>query len=107
AKQHASLLERIKETLKDHVSDVRVTSRLTDSPACLVLGEHDLGPQMRRILEAAGQKVPAGKPALEINPSHPLLKRIESASEEGEFADLAMLLFEQATLAEGGQLAEP
>jgi molecular chaperone HtpG len=107
AKQHASLVERIKETLGDHVSEVRVTSRLTDSPACLVLGEHELGPQMRRILEAAGQKVPAGKPALEINPAHPLLKRIEATSEQGEFADLAMLLFEQATLAEGGQLAEP
>ncbi len=107
AKEHADVVERIKKSLQDRVSDVRVTNRLADSPACLVLGEHDLGAQMRRILEAAGQKVPATKPVLEINVRHPLLQRIEATSETGAFDDLSMLLFEQATLADGGQLAEP
>ena len=107
SKEHASLVERVKKALDDRVSDVRVTVRLADSPACLVLGEHDMGAQMRRILEAAGQKAPASKPILEVNPSHPLLQRIEKTTEEGDFNDLSMLLFEQATLADGGQLPEP
>jgi len=84
-----------------------VTNRLADSPAVLVLGAHDLGAQMRRILEAAGQKVPVSKPVLEINVKHPLLQRIESTGEGEPFDDLALLLFDQATLADGGQLAEP
>jgi molecular chaperone HtpG len=107
SKEHASLVERMKKSLQERVSDVRVTNRLADSPAVLVLGAHDLGAQMRRILEAAGQKVPSSKPALEINVTHPLLQRIESTAEETAFDDLSMLLFEQATLADGGQLAEP
>jgi molecular chaperone HtpG len=86
---------------------VLVTSRLTDSPACLVLGEHDIGAQMRRILEAAGQKPPQSKPTLEINPAHPLLVRIAALQEGVEFDDLALLLFEQATLADGGHLPDP
>jgi molecular chaperone HtpG len=104
---HAALVERVKKSLGDRVSEVRVTARLAESPACLVLGEHDLGAQMRRILEAAGQKAPPSKPALEINPTHPLLQRIAAAAEGGETDDLASLLFDQATLAEGGQLADP
>jgi molecular chaperone HtpG len=107
SKEHAELLERIKKTLGERVSDVRTTVRLSDSPACLVLGEHDLGAQMRRILEAAGQKVPESKPVLEINPTHPLLQRIESTSDQATFDDLTLLVFDQATLAEGGQLSEP
>jgi molecular chaperone HtpG len=107
SKEHAALIERVKKSLEDRVSDVRVTARLADSPACLVLGEHDMGAQMRRILEAAGQKAPASKPILELNPTHPLLQRIEQTSEDAEFNDLSMLLFEQATLADGGQLPEP
>src|SRR5690349_5410033 len=107
SKEHAALIERVKKSLEDRVSDVRVTARLADSPACLVLGEHDMGAQMRRIMEAAGQKAPASKPILELNPTHPLLQRIEKTSEDGEFNDLSMLLFEQATLADGGQLPEP
>ncbi|HKU16875.1 MAG TPA: molecular chaperone HtpG [Steroidobacteraceae bacterium] len=107
SKEHSALVERIKKSLHERVSDVRVTNRLADSPACLVLGEHDLGMQMRRILEAAGQQVPASKPVLEINVAHPLLQRLESTAEAPAFDDLAMLLFEQATLADGGQLAEP
>ena len=107
SKEHTELVERVKQALTDRVSDVRVTARLADSPACLVLGEHDMGAQMRRILEAAGQKTPASKPILEVNPTHPLLQRIEKTTEEGDFNDLSMLLFEQATLADGGHLAEP
>jgi molecular chaperone HtpG len=107
SKEHASLVERMKKSLQERVSDVRVTNRLADSPAVLVLGAHDLGAQMRRILEAAGQKVPTSKPVLEINVQHPLLQRIESTSEDVAFDDLSVLLFEQATLADGGQLAEP
>lgn len=107
SKEHAALVERMKKTLQERVSDVRVTNRLADSPACLVLGQHDLGAQMRRILEAAGQKAPDAKPVLEINVTHPLLQRIESTEEAAAFDDLSMLLFEQATLADGGQLAEP
>lgn len=107
SKDHAALVERIKKTLQERTSDVRVTNRLADSPACLVLGEHDLGAQMRRILESAGQKAPATKPVLEINVTHPLLQRIESTADDAAFDDLSMLLFEQATLADGGQLAEP
>jgi molecular chaperone HtpG len=86
---------------------VRITTRLADSPACLVLGENDMGAQMRRILEAAGQKAPATKAALEVNPAHPLVARLEATADEATFNDLAMLLFEQATLADGSQLAEP
>jgi molecular chaperone HtpG len=107
SKEHSSLVERLKKSLGDNVSDVRTTVRLADSPACLVLGEHDLGAQMRRILEAAGQKAPATKPVLEINPTHPLLQRIANTTDESSFNDLSMLVFEQATLAEGSQLPDP
>jgi molecular chaperone HtpG len=107
SREHGALVERVKKALQERVSDVRVTNRLADSPACLVLGEHDLGAQMRRILEAAGQKVPTTKPVLEINVTHPLLQRIESTEEAAAFDDLTLLLLDQATLADGGQLAEP
>ena len=107
SKEHTEVVERVKKALGDRVSDVRVTARLADSPACLVLGEYDMGAQMRRIMESAGQKMPASKPALEINPNHPLLQRIEHTGEDAEFNDLSLLLFEQATLADGGHLAEP
>jgi len=107
SKDHADLVERVKKSLSDRVSDVRVTARLADSPACLVLGQYDMGAQMRRIMEAAGQKAPASKPILEVNPSHPLLQRIGQTAEGEDFNDLSILLFEQATLADGGQLPEP
>jgi molecular chaperone HtpG len=106
-KEHSAVAERIKKVLTEKVADVKVTTRLSESPAVLVLGEHDMGAQMRRIMEAAGQKAPEVKPILEINPTHPLLTRLESLSEGDEFSDLSLLLFEQATLADGGQLAEP
>jgi len=102
-----SLVERIKATLGDAVKDVRVTHRLTDSPACLVAGEHDLSGNLARMLKAAGQKAPESKPILELNPEHNLVKRMEVEKEEAKFKDLAHLLFDQALLAEGGQLDDP
>ncbi len=104
---HTALTERLQKRLADYVDTVVVTSRLTESPACLVLGEHDIGAQMRRILEAAGQKPPQSKPILEINPEHPLLARIAGLQDGAEFDDLALLVFEQATLADGGHLPDP
>jgi molecular chaperone HtpG len=106
-KEHGAVAERIKKVLGEKVAEVQVTTRLSESPAVLVLGENDMGAQMRRIMEAAGQKAPEPKPTLEINPTHPLLMRIEALPEGDELSDLALLLFEQATLADGGQLAEP
>ena len=81
--------------------------RLKDSPACLVLGEHDVGANMRRILAAAGQQVPESKPVLELNVGHPLVKYLEGVAEAAQFKELAQLLYDQAALAEGGQLANP
>ena len=102
-----SLIERVKTTLGDAVKEVRVTHRLTDSPACLVAGEHDFSGNMARILKAAGQNAPESKPILELNPAHKLVKRLEAEAEEAKFADLAHLVFDQALLAEGGQLDDP
>ena len=101
------LVERIKTTLGERVKDVRVTHRLTDSPACLVTGEGDMSANLERLLKAAGQAAPTVKPTLEINPSHALVMRLNSESDEDRFADWANLLFEQALLAEGGQLDDP
>ena len=95
------------EVLGEKVSKVRATARLTDSPACLVVGEHDMGSQMRRIMEAAGQAVPDSKPVLEINPKHPLLKKLDAESDESRFGELAAIIFDQAQLAEGGTLDDP
>ncbi|TCO77822.1 molecular chaperone HtpG [Chromatocurvus halotolerans] len=102
-----ALVERMKQSLSDEVADVRATARLTDSPACLVVGEFDMGAQMRRIMEAAGQPVPESKPTLEINPGHPLISLLDREQDEERFADLAHVVFEQALLAEGGQLKDP
>jgi molecular chaperone HtpG len=106
-KEHQSLLERAQQALEGKVEKVRVTTRLTESPACLVVGEHDMGAQMRRILESAGQKVPESKPILELNPSHPLVVKLDGEPDEDRFADLIEILFDQANLAEGGQLKDP
>ena len=102
-----SLIERIKTSLGDTVKEVRVTHRLTDSPACLVAGEHDLSGNLARILKAAGQNAPDSKPVLEVNPAHKLVKRLEAEADESKFKDLAHLVFDQALLAEGGQLNDP
>ena len=102
-----SLVERIKSTLGETVKEVRVTHRLTDSPACLVAGEHDVSGNLARILKAAGQKAPESKPILEINPTHRLIERLKNESDETKFADYTHVVFDQALLAEGGQLEDP
>jgi molecular chaperone HtpG len=101
------LVERIKSTLGERVKEVRVTHRLTDSPACLVTGEGDMSANLERLLKAAGQAAPTVKPTLEINPTHALVTRLNSETDDARFADWANLLFEQALLAEGGQLDDP
>ena len=106
-KESEALVERIQGVLADRVQEVRATSRLTDSPACLVVGDYDMGAQMRRIMEAAGQQVPESKPILEINPRHPLLEKLDAESDEDRFADLTSVIFDQASLAEGGTLEDP
>lgn len=105
--QFKPLVERIQAALGDKVKQVRVTHRLTDSPACLVTGEHDMSANLERMLKAAGQAAPSNKPALEINPGHGLLSRLQSEQHEDAFNDWARLLFDQALLAEGGQLEDP
>ncbi|MFL0802144.1 MAG: molecular chaperone HtpG [Agarilytica sp.] len=105
--QFKDFAERVKEVLKEKVEDVRVTHRLTDSPACLVVGEHDMGAQMRRLLEQAGQDVPSSKPTIEINPEHPLLQKMDQESDEDRFSDLTWVIYDQANLAEGGALDDP
>jgi molecular chaperone HtpG len=106
-KESKGLLKRIKDALGERVTEVRVSDRLKDSPALLVLGEHDLGDRLRRILSAAGQKVPEAKPVLEVNVTHPLVKYLDGITEPGDFSELSQLLFEQAQLAEGATLANP
>lgn len=107
AETHKNLVERVQKALEADVKTVRVTSRLTDSPACLVVGQYDMGGHMRRLLEAAGQKVPEPESTLEINPSHPLIVRLDKEQDENRFAELAALIYAQAQLAEGSQLKEP
>jgi molecular chaperone HtpG len=107
AKDSEALIERIGKALEDQVSEVRATARLTDSVACLVVGDFDMGSQMRRIMEAAGQQVPDSKPILEVNPAHPLAVLLDQESDEDRFASLAQVVLDQATLAEGGQLEDP
>ncbi|MCK8517230.1 molecular chaperone HtpG [Methylonatrum kenyense] len=101
------VVERLKAALGDKVDDVRVSKRLTDSPACLVVSEHEFGISMQRMLKAAGHPFPAGKPALEINPDHVLIKRLESADDQAGTEEWAQVLYDQALLMEGGQLDDP
>ncbi|GAB1262140.1 molecular chaperone HtpG [Aurantivibrio plasticivorans] len=106
-KQLEGLIERAQKALDDRVEKVRLTHRLTESPACLALAEGDMGLQMRKIMEAAGQAVPESKPTLELNPEHPLVTKLDQEPDEDRFKDLANILFDQAQLAEGGQLEDP
>jgi molecular chaperone HtpG len=106
-KESEALVERLGKVLEDKVAEVRATSRLTDSPACLVVGDFDMGAQMRRMMESAGQPVPESKPILEVNPTHPLLGMLDQEADEDRFSDLANIVFDQAHLAEGGQLDDP
>ena len=105
--EHKEFLDRLREQLKDEVETVRVTDRLTESPACLALGEFDMGIQMRRLMEASGQSIPDSKPVFEINAEHPLIQRLEGETDDQRFGDLAGVLLDQARLAEGQQLEDP
>jgi len=104
--EHKSLLERMKGLFEAEIEEVRMTHRLVESPACIVVGDNDMGAQMRRIMESAGQKVPDDKPILELNPEHPLVQRLEAEENEERFADLGSILLEQARLAEGTSLKD-
>ncbi|HUL91248.1 MAG TPA: molecular chaperone HtpG [Burkholderiales bacterium] len=105
AGEHRALVAKLKDALGDKVKDVRVSARLTESPSCLVADEHDMGGNLARILKAVGQKGAEAKPILEVNPAHPMVRRLEE--EKARFADWGNLLFDQALLAEGGQLEDP
>lgn len=107
AKKSEGLIERLKERLTEKVSDVRVTTRLTESPACLVLNAYDMGAQMRQIMQAAGQELPDTKPVFEINVEHPLIQKLDQEVDEDRFGELALVIFDQADLAAGGQLDDP
>lgn len=106
-KKFEALTTRIKTQLESDVKEVRITHRLTDSPACLVVDDEDMGEQMRRIMEAAGQAMPETKPIFELNPDHPLIVKLDQEQDEERFGDLVSILFDQASLAEGRQLEDP
>jgi len=106
-KNFADLVERVKTNLGDKVKDVRITHRLTDSPACLVVDDTDMSANLERMLKAAGQEVGGTKPIFEINPEHPMVVRLNDESDDARFGDWSSILFDQALLAEGGQLEDP
>lgn len=107
AEEHKPLLERVQKVLEGKVKEVRVSNRLTDSPACLVVEEHDMSANLARVLKSVGQDAPSTSPIMELNVEHPLLKRLDAEPDEDRFADLSRILFDQAMLAEGGQLDDP
>ena len=101
------LTDRIGKVLDERVKEVRITRRLTESPACLVADEHEMGRHLEQILKASGQEIPGSKPILEINPRHPIVVKLQNEADENRFSDWANILFEQALLSEGGQLDDP
>ncbi|MCM8856617.1 MAG: molecular chaperone HtpG [Candidatus Thiodiazotropha sp.] len=105
--EHKDLLKRMQDVLGDVVKEIRVSQRLTDSPACLVVEEHDMSANLARVLKSVGQDAPQTKPILEINATHPLVERLEGEGDGDRFGDLTKVLFDQAQLAEGGQLNDP
>jgi len=107
AEEHKHLIERVKTALGDAVKEVRVSSRLTESPACLVVDDHDMSQNLARVLKQLGQDAPVPTPIIEVNLEHPLLQRMEDQADEDKFGELAKLVFDQALLAEGGQLDDP
>ncbi|MCW8983402.1 MAG: molecular chaperone HtpG, partial [Gammaproteobacteria bacterium] len=106
AEESKELVERVKTSLAEKVKEVRVTTRLTNSPACLVTEENEMSANLERILKQVGQDAPEIKPILELNPEHPLVKKLDGEKDE-RFEDLASIIFDQALLAEGGQLEDP
>jgi molecular chaperone HtpG len=107
AEQHKGLVERVAAVLGDGVKEVRISHRLTESPACLVVGDYDMSANLQRVMKQLGQDAPQTKPILEVNPTHPLVLKMDQEADEDVFGDLARILFDQATLAEGGQLEDP
>lgn len=107
AKEYKDLLKKMKDILGDKVKEVRTTYRLTDSPSCLVVEEQDMAVNMQKLLKQAGHTIPNVEPILEINPDHPLVKRLNTESNDKRFEDWAHILFDQAMLSEGGQLEDP
>ncbi|MEW8219048.1 MAG: molecular chaperone HtpG [Candidatus Thiodiazotropha taylori] len=105
--EHKALLERMQQVLQESVKEIRVSQRLTDSPACLVVEEHDMSANLARVLKSVGQDAPQTKPIMEVNATHPLVVQLENESDEERFGDLSKVLFDQAQLAEGGQLDDP
>lgn len=101
------ILQQIKESLGEKVEDVRVSERLTESPSCIVLSEHDMALYMQQLMKQAGQEMPSSKPTLEVNPSHPIVKRMEEETDDDRFTEWSKLLLDQAILSEGGQLDDP
>lgn len=106
-KNFEDLVERVKKALDEKVKEVRITHRLTDSPACLVADHYDMSGNLERMLKAAGQPVPTSKPILELNPEHPMVAKLKDESNDDQFNDWTSILFDQALLAEGGQLEDP
>ena len=105
--EHMAFLEKIRESLKDRVETVNVSQRLVDSPACVVVNDQDLTPQLRRMLEASGQELPESKPILEINVRHPLVSRLSGEADDTKFTELSNIVLDHALLAEGAQLDNP
>jgi molecular chaperone HtpG len=105
--EYADVVKRMQESLGERVKEVRVSQRLTDSPSCVVVDEHDMAVHLQRMLKQAGHEVPASKPILEINPAHTLVNRLKDEKDERRFADWSALLLDQALLSEGGQLEDP
>jgi len=104
---HQDLIKRLNESLKDSVKEVRVSHRLTTSPACIVSSQHDLDPSLKRLFTSAGQKLSSEKPVLEINPNHTILKKLKDEGDDKRFKDWSLVLFDQAILTDGGQLDDP
>jgi molecular chaperone HtpG len=102
-----SVIKHLKEVLGEKVEDVRVSHRLTSSPSCIVLNEQDMALYMQNLMKQAGHEMPESKPVLEINPTHPLIERMEAETDDEQFSDWADILFDQALLAEGAQLEDP
>ncbi len=100
-------IDHVKKILADKVQDVRLSRRLTTSPSCIVTGEHDMSPQMERLMRAAGQNIPHHKPILELNPQHLIVQKLQTETDDERFADWAWVLFDQAALTEGGQIEDP
>ena len=105
--EYKDFLKKVADSLGDDIKEVRMTHRLTDSPACLVTGEHDMSANLERLLQQAGQDVMGHKPILELNPEHALVKRLSKDTDSERFDDWTRILFEQALLSEGGQLEDP